>query len=87
VAVLRGSLTAPEVRIVDLQAIVKGRAADVRLEPGDIVYVPNSPYTNLKRYINMAITTFVSTVAANEGIRAAGGNLGIGVSVPVNINR
>jgi protein involved in polysaccharide export with SLBB domain len=72
---------------VDFQAIVKGRSPDVRLEPGDIVYVPNSPYTNLKRYINMAVATFVSTVAANEGIRAAGGNIGINVSVPVGTAR
>lgn len=83
VTILRGSLTAPQVSIVDFQAIVKGKAADVRLEPGDIIFVPNSPFTNLKRYINMAVTTFVSTVAANEGIRAAGGNIGINVSVPV----
>jgi protein involved in polysaccharide export with SLBB domain len=83
VTILRGSLTAPQVTVVDLQAIIKGRTTDVRLEAGDIVYVPNSPYTNLKRYINMAVTTFVSTVFANEGIRAGGGNLGINVSVPV----
>jgi protein involved in polysaccharide export with SLBB domain len=83
VTILRGSLTAPQVTVVDFQAIVKGKAADVRLEPGDIIYVPNSPFTNLKRYINMAVTTFISTVAANEGIRAAGGNIGINVSVPV----
>ena len=83
VTILRGALTAPQVTVVDFRAIVKGRAPDVRLEPGDIVYVPNSPFTNIKRYINMAVTTFVSTVAANEGIRAAGGNIGINVSVPV----
>ena len=47
---------------------VKGRARDVRLEPGDIVYVPNSPYTTLKRYFNIILNTFATTVAANEGI-------------------
>jgi hypothetical protein len=45
--------------------------------------VPNSLFTNVKRYLNMAVTSFVSTVAANEGLRAAGGNIGVNVSVPL----
>jgi polysaccharide biosynthesis/export protein len=83
VAIVRGSLSAPQVAVVDYNAIIKGKARDVRLEPGDIVYVPNSPYTTLKRYFNIILNTFASTVAANEGIRAAGGTVGVGVSVPV----
>jgi protein involved in polysaccharide export with SLBB domain len=83
VAIVRGSLATPQIAVVDYNDIVKGRAADVRLEPGDIVYVPNSPYTTLKRYLNMIVNTFVSTVAANEGIRAGGGEAGVGVSVGV----
>ena len=62
---------------------IKGKAPDVQLEPGDIVYVPNSPFTTLKRYVNMVVNTFVGTVAANEGIHAAGGTVSTGVSVPV----
>ena len=83
VAIVRGSLATPQVAVVDYGAIVKGQAPDVRLEPGDIVFVPNSPFTTLKRYLNMVVNTFVTTVAANEGVRAAGGEIGIGVSVPV----
>ena len=83
VAIVRGSLSAPQVAVVDYNAIVKGKARDVRLEPGDIVYVPNSPYTTLKRYFNIILNTFVTTVAANEGIRAANGTVGVGVAVPV----
>jgi len=66
-----------------MRAIIKGRATDVQLEPGDIIYVPNSPFTTLKRYFNLIINTFVTTVAANEGVRAGGGEIGVGVSVPV----
>lgn len=84
VAIVRGSLTEPQVTIVDFGAIRKGKAPDVRLEPGDIVYVPNSPYTTLKRYVNLILNTFSATVAANAGTSAAGGTLGVGVSVPVN---
>jgi polysaccharide export outer membrane protein len=87
VAIVRGSLTEPTVTIVDYNAILKGRASDVRLEAGDIIYVPNTPYTTLKRYVNLIVNTFVTTVAANEGVRAGGGNVGIGVSVPVGTGR
>src|ERR1035438_10004944 len=83
VAIVRGSLSVPQVAVVDYNAIVKGRARDVRLEPGDIVYVPNSPYTTLKRYFNIILNTFATTVAANEGVRVSGGTTGVGVSVPV----
>jgi protein involved in polysaccharide export with SLBB domain len=84
VAIVRGSLTEPQVMIVDYGAIIQGKAIDVKLEPGDIVYVPNSPYTTLKRYVNLILNTFSATVAANEGVRAAGGGTEVGVSVPVN---
>lgn len=83
IAIVRGSLATPEIAVVDYNAIIHGKAQDVRLEPGDIVYVPNSPYTTLKRYFNIILNSFVTTVAANEGIRAGGGTVGVGVSVPV----
>jgi protein involved in polysaccharide export with SLBB domain len=87
VALLRGSLSEPQVTVVDYNAIVKGRAADVPLEPGDIIYVPNSPYTTLKRYVNLIVNTFVTTLAANEGVRAAGGQVSVSPSVPVGGTR
>lgn len=83
VAVVRGSLADPQVFVLNYNDIVKGKAPDFRLEPGDIVHVPNSPYTSLKRYVNLILNTFSATVAANEGVRAGGGNVNVGVSVPV----
>jgi polysaccharide export outer membrane protein len=83
IAIVRGSLAEPQIAVVDFGAIMKGKAPNVKLEPGDIVYVPNSPYRILKSYLNMVVNTFVSTVAANEGIRAAGGDQGTSVSIPV----
>ena len=44
VAIVRGSLSQPQMTVVDYGAIIKGKARDVSLEPGDIVYVPNAPY-------------------------------------------
>ncbi len=85
VAIVRGSLSQPQLTVVDANAILKGRAADVPLEPGDIVYVPNAPYSTLKRYFNTILGTFVSTVAANAGARA-GGIQTVGVSVPIGVH-
>jgi protein involved in polysaccharide export with SLBB domain len=84
VTIVRGSLTEPQVAVVDFGEIIKGRAPNIRLEPGDIVWVPNSPYRILKTYVNNIVNTFIGTVAANEGINAAGGAVNVGVSVPVN---
>lgn len=85
VAIIRGSLAEPQIAVVDCNAIMKGRAPDVRLEPGDIIFVPNSPFTTIKRYANLIVNTFVTTIAANEGIRAGGQNAPVNVSVPVNV--
>jgi len=84
IAIVRGSLATPQIAVVNYSDIVQGRAPDVRLEPGDIVYVPNSPYTQLKRYVNLILNSFVVTIAANEGTRAGGGTANVGVSVPVD---
>lgn len=71
VAIVRGSLTRPEIALIDYNEIVRGRAADVVLQSGDIVYVPYEPYRILKKYFDVIATTFVSSVAINEGARAA----------------
>jgi polysaccharide biosynthesis/export protein len=70
VAIVRGSLTDPQIAIVDYKDIVQGRAPDVRVQPGDIVYVPYSPYRYLSKYTDVILQTFVSSVAINEGARA-----------------
>ncbi len=84
VAVVRGSLTEPKVAIVDYQAVARGQAPDVLLEPHDIVYVPFTPYRTLTRYVDMILDTFARTVGVNEGARAISGSvLPVGVNVPV----
>ncbi|MBI3192542.1 MAG: SLBB domain-containing protein, partial [Pedosphaera parvula] len=84
VAVVRGSLTAPRIAVVDFKAIIRGRATDVELEPHDIVYVPFAPYRTLTRYADIIVTTFVRTVGINEGARAISrGVVPVGVNVSV----
>ncbi len=82
VAIVRGSLTSPEIAVVDYQEIIEGRAPDIALEPRDIVFVPNSPYRFIRNYVDAILNTFVFTVAANEGANAFGGT-GVDVAVPV----
>ena len=82
VAIVRGSLTSPQMAIVDYNDIINGKAGDIMLEPHDIVFVPYSPYRVITRYLDSILSTFVNTVAANEGVNASGGAR-VGVSVPV----
>jgi polysaccharide biosynthesis/export protein len=87
VAIVRGSLNSPEIMIVDYGAVVRGAAPNVRLEPHDIVYVPLSPYRVLSRYLDLIASTFVRTLAANEGVNAVSSRgAAVGVSVPVGVN-
>jgi protein involved in polysaccharide export with SLBB domain len=84
VAIVRGSLTQPQVAVVDFDAIVHGRAPDLVLEPQDIVYVPHSPYRVLNRYVDLILETFVRTVGVNEGARAVSDRAApLGVTVPL----
>jgi protein involved in polysaccharide export with SLBB domain len=86
VAIVRGSLSQPQIAIVDLNAVMHGQAPDVVLEPQDIVYVPFTPYHVLTRYVDMILDTFVRTVGVNEGARAISRQaVPVGVNVPVGV--
>ena len=82
VAVVRGSLAEPKIAMVDYEKIIKGKAVDVKLEPGDIVYVPFVSYRRLALFGEQVLNQFVSSLAVNEGYRAvisSGGSLSLGV--------
>jgi protein involved in polysaccharide export with SLBB domain len=70
VAVVRGSLSEPQVAIIDYRRVIRGEALDMHLQPQDIVYVPFSPYRYLQRYVEIILNTFVSSAAINAGSRA-----------------
>jgi len=70
VAIVRGSLHAPEIALVDLNKIQRGEAPNIYLAPGDLVYVPQTPYKKLKQYWDIITSTFVGAVAINAGNRA-----------------
>jgi protein involved in polysaccharide export with SLBB domain len=83
VAVLRGSFTHPQIAVLSVSDVLRGRARDMRLEEGDIVFVPTAPMTTLERYANLILDTFARTVGVNAGAHAAGasGITSIGISV------
>lgn len=83
VAIIRGSLTDPSVAIVDATAILNGSAPNVRLEPGDIVFVPGEGTISAKNIGRQAVDTFVRVVSANEGARAGAGPGAPGVGVNI----
>lgn len=70
VAVIRGSLGCPETFLVDINRILKGKACDFRLCPGDIVYVPARKFTMLRELVQEGIRAFVSIVASIAGTSA-----------------
>jgi len=84
VAIVRGSLTEPQIAIVNYKDIIQGKATDARLEAGDILYVPWSPYRYLAKYANLIVETFVRAVAINEGARAAS-RTAVPVGVSINV--
>jgi protein involved in polysaccharide export with SLBB domain len=71
VVLIRDSLVNPEVAVINVNAIIHGKATDVALEPKDIVWVPNAPWQRVENYVGDILSTFARTVAANEGARAA----------------
>ena len=84
VAVVRGSLSHPQIAIVDYKYVIRGKASDIALQPHDIVYVPFSPYRYLTRYAQLVVDTFVSSAAINGGTSLIGQPQGAaGVFIPV----
>lgn len=81
--VIRGSLTRPQVAKVNLHDIMRGKAADARLAAGDIVWVPNTVYTQLRNYAQGILTTAAQAVAVQEGLAVLGKQNG-GTSVTIS---
>lgn len=86
VLLVRGSFVKPRVAILDYDAIVKGKKRDVVIQPGDIIWVPRSPWERLERYIDSVLNIAAETIAANEGLRLVEGEDAAGVGVGIQIN-
>ena len=65
--ILRGSLTKPEYAIVDFNQVLKGGATDVPLEPGDVVWMPRSPWEKAEEYLVQVVSAAAQSVAVYHG--------------------
>lgn len=81
VAIVRGSLQDPSMAVVDANAILKGKMPDILLSPRDIVYVPASSPYSLRGYVDLIISSFARSVAANEAAAVTGSEQPVGFSL------
>lgn len=61
VLVVRGSLNDPQPIVVNLSDVLLGRAADVALEPHDIVYVSSRPWWKAEELLDLAASAFTTS--------------------------
>jgi len=64
VMVVRGSLDQPDIRIVDVDAVLSGQQTDFLLEPKDIVFVSPRPWRVAEEMLDFAVTAFLQTATA-----------------------
>ncbi len=79
--ILRGGTLRPQVAVVNLKAVMKGQEPDLKLEGGDIVWVPRSPWTKLRDYAEAVLVTAAQAVAVQEGLGALGTTGSAGVTI------
>ncbi len=65
IIIVRGSLTKPETRTVRISALLSGRAGDVQLQAGDIIYVPPKRFSLLEDMVKAAVSAFANNVSLN----------------------
>lgn len=64
---IRGKLAKPSLGKVDLEALLRGKAADVPLAPDDIVYIPARSFEFARSVMEAALRSFALTVASDSG--------------------
>jgi protein involved in polysaccharide export with SLBB domain len=71
IAVLRGNLSRPRVYLVDIDDILSARSPDFRIQPGDLVYVPDRPFQYLRELALSAAQAFVGVIGSRAGNQTA----------------
>jgi polysaccharide biosynthesis/export protein len=84
IVIVRGSLDKPQAALVNLKDILTGKATNVLLQPGDIVFIPKRPMALLESTIELVFQDAARTIAAGEGSRAAGGNQSPSITIPLS---
>ncbi|MBK1882436.1 polysaccharide biosynthesis/export family protein [Luteolibacter pohnpeiensis] len=83
VVIVRGSVTKPQAAIVNLRAILTGKATNVHLKAGDIVWIPRKPLQLAEDTVELIFRDAARAIAVNEGANAVGSDEKSIISVPV----
>lgn len=78
---IRGSTTEPKVCVVNLPLLMRGQAPNIKVQPGDIVWLPRSAWTNIRNYTQTVLTTAGQAIAVQEGLAALGATGNTGVTI------
>ena len=65
VLVVRGSFEKPKTFIIDVKKVLTGAEKDFKLEPKDIVYVADRPWSVAEDVLKGALSAFASSAASN----------------------
>ena len=63
--VVRGSFEKPQTFIIDVKKVLAGKEKDFKLEPKDIVYVADRPWSVAEDVLKGALSAFASSAASN----------------------
>ncbi|MCB1097280.1 MAG: polysaccharide biosynthesis/export family protein [Verrucomicrobiae bacterium] len=66
VLLVRGSMTAPQSKVINLKAVLRGAEQDPVLAPGDIVYVHTKPWAFAEDIIDVAAQSFMQGAIVAE---------------------
>lgn len=64
--IVRGSVSHPQVTVVDSKRILDGGVRDIQLAPGDIVYAPHRSFELLDDIVKSALSGFAAGAAAES---------------------
>ncbi|MCX6878504.1 MAG: polysaccharide export protein [Verrucomicrobia bacterium] len=65
VLVIRGSFTAPQTHVVNVKKVLAAKEKDFKLEPKDIVYIADRPWTVAEDILQVALAAFVTSATSS----------------------
>ncbi len=79
--IIRGGHHNPEVAVVNFRDIMKGYDSDLKLQAGDIIWMPRSNWSNVVKYTGAVLNTAAQAIAVQEGLSVLGATGGAGISI------
>ena len=64
VLVVRGSLSNPQTFVIPLKDILAAKSTDFKLQPKDIVYISERPWTDAEDIMKLALSAFVTAATS-----------------------